>query len=191
MGTSEVKNAEKILAMLDDLLEQPVELTLYGRAALSLGYPDSPDEYAWSKDVDGVLWIGQAEELAAHTNFWSAQEEVNRRLQEQGLFITHLFEENQVVLRPDWRANRVPVTGNWKYLRVFRLSDLDLILSKMMRNDPVDRQDIRFILNRSKCSKADVEQAIKTARIPDVPEIREQFDLASLWLLASFPCTGS
>ena len=60
------------------------------------------------------------------------------------------------------------------------------ILSKMMRNDPVDRQDILFILNRSKCSSTDIEQAINQARVPDVLEIREQFDRASRWLMNFF-----
>jgi hypothetical protein len=190
MGFSEVKNAEKILNMLDGLLEQPVELTLYGRAALSLGFPDSPDEYAWSKDVDGVLWIGQAEELAACTNFWAAQEEVNTRLQEQGLFITHLFEEDQVVLRPVWRDQKVAIEGSWKHLRVFRLHDLDLMLSKMMRNDPVDRQDLLFIFDRSGCSGEDIQQAIKQARIPDVPEIKEQFERTSQWFIEHLLSAG-
>lgn len=41
-----------MLNLLDELLEQPVELTLYGRAELSFGLPDSPDEYAWSRQSD-------------------------------------------------------------------------------------------------------------------------------------------
>ncbi len=174
-----MKNAEKILNMLDDLLDQPVDLTLYGRAALSLGFPDSPEEYAWSKDVDGVLWIGQAEELAEKTNFWEALAKVNEALQEQGLFMSHLFEEQQVVLRPHWRSQRVLIPGSWRHIRLYRLGDLDLILSKMMRDDPVDRQDIRFIMECSACSKSDIQKALSEARIPAIPEIRDQFQRAS------------
>lgn len=70
MGIGRVSNAALILSELDARLSGPVDLTLYGRAALHLGFPDAPPEYASSFDVDGVLWLGQAEDLAAHTNFW-------------------------------------------------------------------------------------------------------------------------
>lgn len=52
-----------------------------------------------------------------------------------------------------------------------------------MRNDPVDQQDILFILNRSGCAKAEIEQAIKQARVPEVSEVREQFERASQWII--------
>ena len=181
-----MRNAERILDLLDQLLEQPVELTLYGRAALSLGFPNSPDEYAWSQDVDGVLWLGQAEELAAKTNFWSAVDRVNEQLQDSGLFMSHLFEEDQVILRPNWREARSPIGGVWKNLVLYRLSDIDLILSKMMRNDPVDRQDIVFILKRTHASRADVQGAIMDARVPAIPEIVEQFDRAKAYVMSLF-----
>jgi hypothetical protein len=65
-----VNNAERILSALDDKLNIAVELTLYGRAAFVLGFKDAPKEFAQSKDIDAVLWIGQAGELARTTNFW-------------------------------------------------------------------------------------------------------------------------
>ena len=72
MGASLVNNAECILSALDDKLNTAVELTLYGRAALVLGFKDAPEEFAQSKDIDAILWIGQADELARTTNFWEA-----------------------------------------------------------------------------------------------------------------------
>ena len=56
-------NAEQILSLLDSELTSRVELTLYGRAALYLGFPNAPRDHALSRDVDAVLWLGQAEEL--------------------------------------------------------------------------------------------------------------------------------
>lgn len=70
-------NAELLLQSLDERLNEPVELTLYERAALHLGFPNPPAEYALSRDVDAVLWIGQAEHLAENGNFWDAIEEVS------------------------------------------------------------------------------------------------------------------
>jgi hypothetical protein len=66
-------------------LTKRVELTLYGRAALHLGFPQAPPEHAMSRDVDAVLWLGQAEELQEKTNFWEAIERVNQELSDQEL----------------------------------------------------------------------------------------------------------
>ncbi len=93
-------NAGRILASLDAKLNAPVELTLYGRAALLLGFSDPPEQYAMSRDIDAVMPLGQAEELALATNFWEAVEQVNRELAERELYISHFFEEDQVVLTP-------------------------------------------------------------------------------------------
>jgi hypothetical protein len=99
-----VNNATKILSALDSKLNRAVELTLFGRAAFVLSYPNAPKEFAASRDIDAVLWIGQAEELAQTTNFWEAVEEVNQQFRDQEIYISHLFEENQVVLTPKWKT---------------------------------------------------------------------------------------
>ena len=44
-GEGTVNNAEHILHELDRRLDADVELTLYGRAALALGYPQPMAEY--------------------------------------------------------------------------------------------------------------------------------------------------
>jgi hypothetical protein len=168
-------NAERILHALDSRLNAPVELTLYGRAALQLGFENPPVEFAKSRDVDAVLWLGQAEELAASTNFWEAIDQVNEQFAEQELFISHLFTEDQVILRPNWRNHCVAVRGVWNRLRLTRLGDLDLLLSKLMRDDALDQADARFIAERARLTRLQVESAIRDARVPDVPEIRDQF----------------
>ncbi len=102
-----MNNAEIILACLDQKLNARIELTLYGRAALLLGFECPPDEYALSRDVDAVFWKGQAEMLFETTNFWTAVNEVNHELTDQELYITHFFEEDQVILRQDWRIHHI------------------------------------------------------------------------------------
>ena len=176
-------NAERILSGLDEKLTTAVELTLYGRAALHLGFEQAMREHALSRDVDAVLWMGQAEELDATTNFWPAIDALNKQLADQDLFISHFFTEDQVILRPDWRENRVRIRGPWRHLALYRLGDIDLLLSKLMRDDPIDREDALFIVSCAGLSRADVEKALPEARIPDVPEIREQFELSSKKLL--------
>jgi len=176
-------NAERILRCLDAHLGSRVELTLYGRAALTLGFSETPEDYAFSSDVDAVLWMGQAEELNASTDFWDAVASTNEDLGSDGLYISHFFTEDQVILLPDWKANRVALPDRWPHLSLYRLGDLDLLLSKLMRDDAIDQSDARFIIDRSALDRVAIEQAISRAVVPDAPEVREQFALASQRLL--------
>ena len=176
-------NAERILTLLDAQLTSRVDLTLYGRAALHLGFPDAPKEHALSRDVDAVLWLGQAEELNEKTNFWQAIEHVNQALADQELYISHFFTESQVILLPDWRSSRMPLSDKWVNLDLYRLGNIDLLLSKLMRNDPIDHADAQFIAQASNLDASDITAAIARAYVPDSPEIQEQFKLASQKLL--------
>jgi len=47
-----VNNPRKILKTLDANLQSEVRLILYGRAALVLGFEDSPQEFGATMDVD-------------------------------------------------------------------------------------------------------------------------------------------
>ena len=176
-------NAQRILTLLDAKLTSQIELTLYGRAALHLGFPDAPKEHALSRAVDAVLWLGQAEELNDKTNFWEAIEQVNQELTDQELYISHFFTESQVILLPDWRSNRVRIPGSWNHLDLYRLGNIDLLLSKLMRDDPIDRADAQFIVRVSNLGISDITNAIDRARVPDSPEIQEQLEQASSKLL--------
>lgn len=168
-------NAERILASLDAKLDAPVELTLYGRAALLLGFQNPPSEFALSRDVDAVMWMGQAEELAEKTNFWEAIEEVNREFRDQELYISHFFEEDQVILTPNWKEQRSRITGPWSRLTLYRLGDVDLFLSKLMRDDALDFADATFIAQRAGLTTEHIRQAAESARVPQIAEIEEQF----------------
>lgn len=172
-------NAELLLHAVDDRLDETVDLTLYGRAALHLGFPNPPREYALSRDIDAVLWIGQAEALAAGGNFWTVIEDVNRLFADQELYISHFFEESQVILTPAWRTKRVPIAGAWKRLILHRLGNEDLLLSKLMRDDPIDRADADFIIRSAPFSADQVRAIIHSARVPKITELEEQFAICT------------
>ena len=178
-----MNNAEKILTYLNQKLNTRIELTLYGRAAIFLGFDHAPDEYALSRDVDAVFWRGQAEMLLETTNFWEAINAVNADFVDQELYISHFFEEDQVILRPVWQKQRVKLKPVWDHLDLYRLGDVDLLLSKLMRDDPIDHEDAIFICTQGHLDIATVTRAIQDARIPGIPEIHEQFTLASQRLL--------
>lgn len=176
-------HAQTILDLLDSKLTSRVELTLYGRAALQLGFEHPPHECAFSQDVDAVLWLGQTEHLLETSNFWDALEQVNDELRGHELYMSHLFEEDQVILTPEWRTSRSPLSGAWQHLDLYRLGNIDLLLSKLMRHDPIDRHDARFIAQAANLTSEVVQAAIKRARVPDVPEIREEFEICSADIL--------
>lgn len=178
-----MSNAEVILRCLDEHLAAETELTLYGRAALQLGFSDPPAEFAQSLDVDIILWLGQAEHLMAQGSFWQTLEQVNQQLAGQRLYISHFFEESQVILRSCWREERVPIGGDWQWLRLYRLSDPDLFLSKCMRYDPVDLEDAKFIWQRAGWSVEQVKSIFNLANVPPIEAIDEQFNLCQRALL--------
>ncbi len=186
-----MNHALAILEALDQRLNGPVELSLYGRAALQLGFPDPPADCAVSHDVDAVFWTGQAEALASSSNFWEAVEAVNHELAERGLYISHFFQEDQVVLTPEWRTQRQPIVGAWQHLNLYRLGNGDLLLSKLMRDDPIDHADACFIASRAGFSAEDVHRLLGQARVPDIPEIAEHFERASRRLLEELSGTGN
>ena len=180
-----MSHAEQILTALDRKLDRNVELTLYGRTAIHLGFENAPQEAALSRDIDAVLWLGQAEELLAETNFWQAVDQINNEFADQELYISHFFTEDQVIRRPDWKENRVTLPGHWSRLSLYRLADLDLLLSKLMRDDPIDQADARFIVTAATLRRREVDAALLAARVPDIHEIQEQFELSTKRLLNS------
>jgi len=173
-------NPSEILATLDKELSHPVPLVLYGRAAVCLGFEETAASHRATEDVDAILRIGQFEEFNSDRGFWYAVERTNRRLEPRGLYITHLFPEDLVFLRPDWAEHMVPVLRpETRWLKLFRPHTIDLILTKMMRgDDPQDMEDIAFLVRHDGIALVDMEPAFENVRMPDVVELRDAFERA-------------
>jgi hypothetical protein len=124
--------------------------------------------------------MGQLDELTNDELFWDALERTNKDLEPQGLYITHLFQEDQVFLRPDWESQIVPVLRPpTRWLRLFRPATVDLILTKMMRgNDPQDMEDVAFLVRHDGITPEQMEPAFARVRMPDIQELRDAFDRA-------------
>jgi hypothetical protein len=173
-------NPTEVLLALDHEMDHEVSLVLFGRAALALGFENAPSEFATTQDVDAIITLSQLPDLMEDLKFWEAQERTNLKLQPKGLYITHLFSEDQVFLRPDWERHIVPISRpDTQHLKLFRPHALDLILTKMMRgNDDLDMADIRFLMAQQNITTSQVDTAIKNARIPDVVELQDAFERA-------------
>jgi hypothetical protein len=176
-------NPQRILKALDGFLKSPFELIVYGRSALALGYPESPAEFSVTLDVDAILPAKDLKAIEANDDFWDALDKVNETLADAGLYFTHLFEEHQVILTPQWLSNTVPLTGfEFARLSLKRPSTHDLILTKMMRVDPQDREDIQFLLKQADFSWASFELCLQQAKCPHVPEIQDAFNKNAEWI---------
>jgi hypothetical protein len=170
-----MNNPLHILQTLDRHLTAAAELTLFGRAALCLGYPDSPEKFQHTRDVDGILsleWLAAPDE---NVDFWLAQQAANLELHPQGLYFTHLFREVEVIVQPDWTVRRVRLDLPLSRLAVYRPATVDLVLTKMARGDDKDLDDIHFLLSREPLALEQLQIAFSHARVPDVAEIRALF----------------
>ena len=179
-----MNNPLHILQTLDRHLTKPAEITIFGRAALALGFSNSPAAFATTHDVDAILplsWLAAEDE---NMDFWQAQQKTNVELEPSGLYITHLFRELEIILTPDWLTRRVRVPLDLRKLTVFRPSTLDLVLTKMARGDANDLADIRFLLQQEAISTDQLRAAFTHARVPDVPELQELFKMSQPKVIA-------
>jgi hypothetical protein len=176
MAEVPVSNPERILRKLDSYLERETRIVLFGRAALALGFGKPGSQFGTTMDVDAILPSVEMGRIEADVQFWRAIELTNKSLLPEGLYVSHLFTDKQVALTPDWLEKIVEIeSSEFRFLRMFRPSAVDLILTKMMRNDPQDIGDIRFILSQGKVETADLERAFASARPLEIAELQEIF----------------
>jgi hypothetical protein len=182
-------NAAVILEKLSGHLDHSIELTVFGRAALGLAFGADYPVAALSRDVDVIIPGHLLEVYESDLQMWDAIEQTNRDLEDRGLYLTHLFEDTQVILRPDWTKQRVPLELRIPKIRLFRPAALDLILSKMMRGlDEEDLQDAAFLIGRFSLGRAELEETIRAARLSTIPEdIQVLFHLAARRILEMVP----
>ena len=172
-----------ILETLDRHLSAPFDLYVYGRSALALGFPTAPEAMHATLDVDAILPTRDLLAIEANEDFWRAQEATNRELDPTGLYFTHLFEERQVILGRGWHERVVPLgMSGFTKLSLFRPSTEDLVLTKMMRVDPQDREDVLFLIQQPDLCLRRLRELIALASVPPVAEIREAFEKNQLWL---------
>lgn len=167
----------RVLSTLDRHLDHKVSLVIYGRAALCLGFDHPLPEFSLTEDVDGIIRMSQLEELVADDAFWDAVDTTNRELEPAGLFITHLFQEDQVFLRKQWERHVVALARPpTRFLELSRPATVDLILSKMMRgDDEQDMADIAFMVRHDEITPAQMEAAFHDAVLPDIPELMDAY----------------
>lgn len=86
-----MNNPLRILHTLEHHLTMPAEITLFGRAAMALGYPHTPSAFGATEDVDAILPLAWLDAQDQNLDFWDAQQQTNAELAPEGLYITHLI----------------------------------------------------------------------------------------------------
>jgi len=176
-------NPEIILNELNLLLSKPVELTIFGASALNLGFPGNLGEQ--TRDVDLIIPAKDAPKIGANMDFWNAQVELNRRLEPDGLYMTHIFDDRQVILTKEWADARVPIDlPICDKIIAYRPSTSDLILTKMMRNDTEDKEHISFLLKQEEFTDERLFALFNDAVLPNEPIIRDIFSSMKNWVRA-------
>src|SRR5208282_1594745 len=172
MAASPINNPQRILKTLDSYLDKETRIVLFGRAALALGYGNQGARFGKTQDVDAILPTVEMARIEADGQFWKAIELTNKRLEPAGLYVSHLFTDRQIALTPGWLDKIVLIpSGGYKCLQLFRPSSLDLILTKMMRNDREDLEDIRFILSQENIDQKHLDFAFSGLAPLEVPEL--------------------
>jgi Nucleotidyltransferase of unknown function (DUF6036) len=176
-------NPIRILGTLDSHLHKPFTLYVYGRSALALGFSTAPEFMHATMDVDAILPMKDVLAIETNEDFWQAQELTNTELSDTGLYFTHLFEERQVILAKDWLERVIELPNkHFKHLKLYRPATEDLIITKMMRVDPQDREDIKFLITQDDFSKAKLTIALDTVLMPDIAELHDAFMINKNWL---------
>ncbi len=178
-------NPERLLLALDESLDHKVQLILYGRSAMWLGFNDPPAVAAATFDVDAIIPDAQVQALADDSRFWDARDAVNQRFKAEGLYITHLFPESEVFLRRDWAEHIVPITRlRLNHLKLFRPATLDLVLTKMMRgNDEQDMADAEFMIHHDRITEGQLVEAFSQMKPFGLVELRDAFARAKPMVL--------
>jgi hypothetical protein len=177
---------ERLLLALDEALDHEIQLVIYGRSAIWLGFNNPPAATAVTQDVDAIIPTEQVQALAEDFRFWDARDAVNKRFKAEGLYITHLFPEIEVFLRREWFDHIVPIGRlQLKHLKLFRPATVDLILTKMMRgNDEEDMADAKFIIQHDRITEPELLDAFSQMQPVKLAELRDAFERARPIVLA-------
>lgn len=163
-----MQNSEYILATLDDCLKQrlTVPLHLTGGAALDLVYGIQ----RFSEDVDCLCTLTEAAAIDSPA-FQDALAETNRRLEPRGLYLTHIFDEDELIHLPDWTSRLTPPPHHapvFKHLQYDAVSAEDIILSKLTRFDAKDQMDIGDLMRVCSITRNRIDGLIASAVVPEV-----------------------
>ena len=158
------REAELILQTLDRHLRGPGKIRLLGGAALTVGYGLTRA----TEDVDLLQDDAEVQALIDSADFGVALDAANAELEPRGLYLTHIWGPEQLLLAAGWRARcRLISLPSLARLRLEALGPADLVISKLARADDGDLRDMEFLLS-THTTVTEVELLLQTVQVPDV-----------------------
>jgi hypothetical protein len=157
------------MATLDRHLTAETHLVVFGSAALLLD-PTFSERLVGkiTNDVDLIIPSENMLAVESDKQFWAAQEKTNRELEPDGLYLTHIFPEEEIVLAPEWKTRTKVLTHpTLRHLRLMRPDTCDLIVSKMGRGDAKDIEDVKTMLQLEFTPSFAIEGAANVAHVPE------------------------
>lgn len=165
-----MNRAHRIAATLDGFLTKETPVIVFGAGAILLDPAFAPSlQNRETNDLDFIIPSDRELQVNSDHQFWEAKDAPNRALEPEGLFLSHIFVEHQVVLSKEWQQHLRPLAHpEFRFLRVSRPRTLDLVLSKMVRGDAMDCEDVRFLLTHDPVRPDDIAAAAASATVADV-----------------------
>lgn len=158
------REAALILETLDRHLHGPGTIRLLGGAALTLGYGLDRS----TEDVDLLQDDAEVRALIDAAEFGTALEATNLELEPRGLYLTHIWGPEQLILAGGWRERCRPIAlPSLQRLRLEALGPADLIISKLARADDGDLRDMEYLLS-THTSVEEVDRLLPSLVVPEV-----------------------
>ena len=156
-------DTRKLIHVLAQHIAISVDLVLFGGGAMTLAYRSQRA----TEDLD--ILVGESQlQLYAEQGLGEVFDQVNRQLEPMGLYIRHLWSPLQEVLTQNWEQKLVHIDPWWNnsLLQLRAISPLDMIASKLVRFDDVDREDIRYLIAEGWVQKEDLQSFPSQLLIP-------------------------
>ena len=99
-------NTQRILSTLDKYLSSEIDLVVYGKSAIHLLF-EGDRRISLTNDVDLIVPEVQVHVFDKRIDFWDALEKTNQDLEKSSLYSTHIFDEKQIILQPNWYSKRL------------------------------------------------------------------------------------
>ena len=154
--------AALILRTLEQHLEGPAHVRLFGGAAVILGYGATRA----TEDADLLQDDSEVQLMIEQANIGEALAKTNKELEPRGLYISHVWGPEQQILGPRWREDCRPVPAFSGRLRLSVLGPMDLIVSKLARLDDVDIEDARYLIATECLTVESIRAALELAIVP-------------------------
>lgn len=140
-----------------DSFDGKVTLYVFGGAAAVIAYGSKRG----TLDIDAHIENRAAEEKLLG---WAGRGSKLER--KHGLYLQSANTELMLLESPDWKKRCVGIlAGKLKHLRMKALGKEDLILSKLSRYNDRDREDIKFIIEKTEVDSKKLIAYYKSARL--------------------------